>query len=98
MADDNHTEGGEQPAGVRVGIAIALAAVAVTAGGIVLAAAVTWGAAEAAVGVGAAYLVYSSLTEQKNNLAGLLAVRLVGGFRRPPPAPVDEGPGEPTLE
>lgn len=96
MADDTHTDAGDQPVGMRAGIAVAMAAVAVTAGGVVLAAAVAWGAAEAAVGVGAAYLVYTALTDQKNNLAGLLAVRLVGGFRRPPEA--SEGPGEPRLD
>ena len=78
----------------RVGVALAVATVAVAAGGAILAAAVTWGAAEAAVGVGAAYLVYTAITDQKGNLSGLLAVRLIGGFRRPPPA--SEEPGEPA--
>lgn len=80
--------------GARVGVALAVATVAVAAGGAILAAAVAWGAAEAAVGVGAAYLVYTAITDQRGDLASLLAVRLIGGFRRPPPA--SEGPGEPA--
>jgi hypothetical protein len=60
--------------------------VAVAAGGGILAIAVVCGAAEAAVAVGAAYLVYSALAA-RGDLSGSLAVRLLtGAFRRPPPA------------
>jgi hypothetical protein len=88
-ANDNPSaEPGSQPAttSTSIPIALALGAAALAAGGVVLAVAVTWGAAEAAVGVGAAYLVYTALTDQQKNLAGLLAVRLVGGFHRVPEA------------
>jgi hypothetical protein len=82
------TANGEvQPIGVRIGIGLALAAIAVGAGAGILAAAVTWGAAEAAVGVTAAFLVYTTITGQTSNLPNLLAVRLIGGFRRPSAQP-----------
>ena len=101
MADNDHpgaspADAGGQPVIKNVGVALALGAAAVAAGGVVLVVAVTWGAAEAAVGVGAAFLVYTALTDQQKSLAGLLAVRLIGGFRRPPPAP--ESAGGPTPE
>jgi hypothetical protein len=85
-----------QPIGVRIGIGLAVAAIAVGAGAGILAAAVTWGAAEAAVGVGAAFLVYASITGQTSNLPNLLAVRLIGGFRRASPGPAH--PSGPTTE
>jgi hypothetical protein len=67
------------------------AAVAVVAGGAVLAAAIAFGAAEAAVGVGAAYLVYSAILA-RTDLSGNVAVRLVTGalFRPPPSRPTVE--------
>jgi hypothetical protein len=58
---------------------------AVAAGGGILAIAVAWGAAEAAVGVGAAYLVYSAIVA-RGDLSGSLAVRLLTGVLRRPPA------------
>jgi hypothetical protein len=59
--------------------------VAAAAGGGILAIAVICGAAEAAVAVGAAYLVYSALTA-RGDLSGTLAVRLLTAvFRRPTP-------------
>jgi len=71
-------------AGLGLGEAMLLGAFAVTAGGVVLAIAITWGAAEAAVGVGASYLVYSALAGRADQ-SGTLAVRLLtGAFRRHP--------------
>ncbi len=70
---------------IPLGEAVVLATVAVAAGGVILAVAVTWGAAEAAVGVGAAYLVYNAITA-RGDLSGTLAVRLLAGAFRPPPA------------
>ncbi len=66
--------------------------IAVAAGGIILATAITWGAAEAAVGVGAAYLVYSAITG-RGDLSGTLAVRLLTGVLRRLPAETEAGPG-----
>ena len=64
-----------------LGEAVVLATVAVAAGGVILAVAVTWGAAEAAVSVGAAYLVYSAITS-RGDLSGSVAVRLLTGVFR----------------
>jgi hypothetical protein len=88
--------GDGQPIEVRIGLGIAVAVIAVGAGAGILAAAVTWGAAEAAVGVTAAFLVYTSITGQTSNLPNLLAVRLIGGFRRPSPEPAHPSSGTRT--
>jgi hypothetical protein len=74
-----------------LGEALVPAALAVTAGGVVLVVAVAFGAAEAAVGVGAAYLVYSAVVG-RGDLSGLLAVRFLTGALRRPPAANPSGP------
>jgi len=83
------TPGGPPPpALLRDGLV--LGACALTAGGVVLAVAIAWGAAEAAVGVGAAYLVYNALAA-RGDLSGALAVRLLTGMFRSPSAPPTSG-------
>jgi hypothetical protein len=68
------------------------AALAVGAGGVVLVIAIAWGAAEAAVAVGAGYLVYSAITA-RGDLSGMLAVRLLtGALRGNSPPPPSGGP------
>ena len=86
--------GADKSVTALLGAALVPAALALTAGGAVLVVAVAWGAAEAAVGVGAAYLVYSAVAGS-GDLSGLLAVRLLTGAlsRRSvatPPASVAE--------
>jgi hypothetical protein len=76
--------GAGKPAGAPLGLALLPAAVAVSAGGVILAVAIVWGAAEAAVGVAAAYLVYSAVVEH-TDLSGPLAVRLLTAMKRPSP-------------
>jgi hypothetical protein len=90
------TEGtGEgQPVAKEMGEALAPATIALATGGVVLAVAVAWGAAEAAVAVGAAYLVYSAIT-MRGDLSGPLAVRLLTGVLRRQPA---EAPVKPRAE
>ncbi len=80
------TDATPEVTGTRVRNALLLGAFAVTAGGAVLVVAVTWGAAEAAVGVGAAYLVYNAMTGG-GDVSGALAVRLLTMLRRPTAAP-----------
>ena len=69
----------------RVGEILVPGLIAVAAGGGILAIAVACGPAEAAVGVGAAYLVYTALTAG-GDLSGNLAIRLLTGVLRRPPA------------
>ncbi len=75
--------------GTRLRDGLVLGVFAVTAGGVVLVVAVAWGAAEAAVGVGAAYLVYNAMVGGPD-VSGALAVRLLTMFRAPPAPPVPD--------
>ncbi len=77
--------GVEKPVAAPLGEVLLSAAVAVTAGGVVLVVAIVSGAAEAAVSVAAAYLVYSAVVE-RTDLSGALAVRLLTAALRRPPA------------
>ena len=80
------------------------AAIALGFGGAVLAAAVAWGAAEAAVGVLSAYLVYDLVTGRgkANNLvlSGIsrIATVLRGPGAAPQPQPQERGPSPVTQE
>jgi hypothetical protein len=89
------SEGSELPPAAPLGAVLLLpAAVALGASGVVLAVAITWGAAEAAVAVGAGYLVYSAING-RSDLGGTLAVRLLTGvLRRQPSVPEGEPPVE----
>jgi hypothetical protein len=80
-----------RPVGTILRDALVPAAIAVTAGGVILVVAIAWGAAEAAVGVGAAYLVYSAATG-RTDLSGALAVRLLTSALRSQPTPIVGAP------
>jgi hypothetical protein len=63
----------------RLREALVPVAIALAAGGVVLTVAVAAGAAEAAVSVGAVYLVFSALTRRRD-LSDPLVVRLLTGM------------------
>jgi hypothetical protein len=72
------------PEAPRLREALVPAAIALAAGGVVLTVAVAAGAAEAAVSVGAVYLVFSALTRRRD-LSDPLVVRLLTGMLGRPP-------------
>jgi hypothetical protein len=97
---DGGTSGGTEAGGGgaplrSILVPAAFGVLAIGAGAGIVAAAVTWGAAEAAVGVGAAYLVYTSLAGGGGDGALGTVLRLIAVARRPPPP---AGPGERPVE
>jgi hypothetical protein len=78
---------------LRIGVAVLLPAVVALGGGAgIVAAAVAWGAAEAAVGVGAAYLLYATLTGKTGDLTNIVRAGVHAlSFAKKPQAPTDHG-------